>query len=229
MGKRSRLSQYKNKRTDPVFWHCYDFTRCMDVTDSCPAESAAADPQLGQRKQNMRITLFTLLCSCLGFGCITRSSEDKRPSLGFYVVETEPIPDGRYIDTARFPRLGYVRPMPDLALTRLAGVETGVQVHVKEPFRRRDGTLTGEERCTNDCVDITFDLDTRTSFHKLTEDNLRKKVLFMVGDEPLIAPLVRYPISTPTVRVEVGTNNVLDLYERLKPFVGARVNGQQGH
>jgi hypothetical protein len=43
----------------------------------------------------------------------------EEPVLNFYVLENSQIPDGRYIDTKEFPKLGYISQKPQLLLKKI--------------------------------------------------------------------------------------------------------------
>ena len=96
------------------------------------------------------------------FLCGCRSNVPSTP-LSFYTVSEEKIDGGRFIDTADFPKLGYISAAPDLVITRLAEVlaETGT---------------TGPE------LDITMRPEDAKKFEALTERIVMKKVLLMLGD-----------------------------------------------
>jgi hypothetical protein len=120
-----------------------------------------------------------ILCGC-------RSKVPSTP-LSFYTVSEEKIDGGRFIDTADFPKLGYISVVPDLVITQLAEVsaETGA---------------TGPE------LDIMMRPEDAKKFEALTERVVMKKILLMLGDEPLIAPWVQAPIPTQRLILNLGKN-----------------------
>jgi len=119
-------------------------------------------------------------------GC--RNNTEVTP-LSVYIVSQEKLKGGRFIDTPDFPKLGYIAPKPDLAITRLEEVNflaiteelgTNVPAHIGQP---RPGVII-----------VLRDEDAR-KFAALSEKASMKKTLLMLGDTPLLAPMVTSPLD----------------------------------
>lgn len=69
----------------------------------------------------MRISTFilSLLAISLLSGCHIRGPKPAAKSLSLYVVNSTSVDGGRFINTQDFPKLGYIRPVPDLVIYRL--------------------------------------------------------------------------------------------------------------
>ena len=134
-----------------------------------------------------------LLCGC-------HSNVPSTP-LSFYTVSEEKIDGGRLIDTADFPKLGYISAVPDLVITQLEEVIA-------------DTGATGPE------ISIMMRPEDAKKFEALTERIVMKKILLMLGDKPLIAPWVQAPISTPSLLLTLGKNtNNMEVEDELKKLL----------
>ena len=68
----------------------------------------------------MRTFIYTLtVLVALVTGC---QSRQPATPLSLYIVSTEKIDGGRYIDTPAFPKLGYIAASPDLIITSIEQV-----------------------------------------------------------------------------------------------------------
>ncbi len=106
-------------------------------------------------------------------------------SIKMFVVSEDPIADGRLIDDARFPKLGYIPQSPSFMLSRLKKVILEERVSTN-PKKSGDTVWSfvlflGEEDSER--------------FAAFTASNVSKRVLIMVGDEPVAAPIIRAPLQ----------------------------------
>jgi hypothetical protein len=134
------------------------------------------------------ISLLSIAAALL-VGCRGRSSDATGVPLSFYIVSSENVVGGRFIDTPDFPKLGYIGPKPDLVVTRL---ET-VAVDVSPPFSK-----------ARPAINIAMHSGDAPQFTALTEQAIEKKLLVMLGDTPLTAPLVKARIPTANVMLTFG-------------------------
>ena len=75
---------------------------------------------------------------------------------------------------------------------------------------------------TNYDVAITIDSNTQKAIKRLTAENIGKRVLLQYGDTPLIAPVVRVPIDTPSLTISGSDREKAKaLYDKLKALVKA--------
>ena len=109
----------------------------------------------------------------------------QRPALKMFVVSDQPIADGRQIDTAQFPKLGFISATPDLAIKKLKGLE------FEEIVAQVDNKTS-----TNWQFVIRLSTDDAAGLASLTTSNVDKTVLITVGDVPVSAPVIREPVET---------------------------------
>jgi hypothetical protein len=106
------------------------------------------------------------------------------------IVSTDPIGGGKFVNTARFPKLGFVRATPDLVVTEIEKAE------VQEQAADSQGGRTN----------WSFEVDLRGSdarlLGELTATNVPCRVLIQVDDKILAAPLVTTPIANGRVAFE---------------------------
>jgi hypothetical protein len=118
----------------------------------------------------MRTFIYTLaVLAALLTGC-------QRPPpatpLSVYIVRTEKIDGGRYIDTKAFPKLGYIAATPDLTITSIQQV---------------DANKAGMVGHLRPCIVVMLRQDDAERFAALSQKAVFKKILFMLGDKPLTA------------------------------------------
>jgi preprotein translocase subunit SecD len=156
----------------------------------------------------MRALVFLLSTAVILLSGCGRPSSDAATSgstvpLSFYVVSEDKVEGGQFIDTPDFPTLGYVANAPDLVVTRLEAV-------VPDVSRRQDIMMdkAGKEIAmpmqTRPALTIRMHAEDAKKFSTLTEQAVGKRVLLMLGDTPLIAPMVQAPISTPSLILTLG-------------------------
>jgi hypothetical protein len=145
------------------------------------------------------------LATALLAGCSSSSSDGTSDPLSFYVVSENKIEGGQFIDTADFPKLGYIAAAPDLTVARLEAVVGDISraqsVAVGEdgqraagPWRERPG------------FHISMHAPEAEKFAVLTEQALGKRVLVMLGDSPISAARIMSPIATGRLFMTFGDN-----------------------
>jgi hypothetical protein len=131
----------------------------------------------------MRTFIYTLaVLAALLTGC---QSPPPATPLTLYIVSTEKIDGGRYIDTPAFPKLGYIAATPDLIVTSIEQVganEAGMVGHM------RPGVV------------VMLKQDDAEKFAALSQKAVFKKILFMLGDEPLTAPAIMTALDASQTR-----------------------------
>jgi hypothetical protein len=134
------------------------------------------------------------------------ATETKNTFLSFYVVSDEKIDGGRFIDTLDFPKLGYIAIKPDLVITQLVAVSETVS-HSNMGKIGKDGKLTETPLPDSLALEVIILPEDTQKFKALTEHNIGKRMLLMLGDAPLIAPVVQGPISTQSFQMTIGEHS----------------------
>ena len=121
------------------------------------------------------------------------------PVLGIYVVSSEARAGWRRFDSGSFPNLGYIADQADLQVTRLQ------DVRVQDTLQRSttvlsDGSSESTEEWQPTLVIVLFQ-DDAVALGRLTSAHLGKRMLFLLGSEPLFAPMVRMKIDEPTMSI----------------------------
>jgi len=118
-------------------------------------------------------------------------------------VSAQAIAGGRFIDTADFPRLGYIEAVPELELQRLAEV-----------------ALTSQPSQPETTIHIKMFPEDAKRFAAVTERAVGKQILLMLGNEPLMAPRVLTPISGPYLQLGLnGRHNTTRVANALKALI----------
>jgi len=126
------------------------------------------------------------LILALAFSCTTALATEKKPTLAFYVVSPKKIEGGRFIDTKEFPKLGYIPAKPGLGITELSMVAL-----TKRPGDRSPILITLKQKQVEQLANFTG-------------RNVDRKILLMLGNEPLIAPRILEKIRTPVLQISVS-------------------------
>ena len=111
---------------------------------------------------------------------------DEKPALAFYVVSNERIEGGRFINTKEFPKLGYISAKPGLGIAELSKVTL-----TKRPGERPTILITLKKEQADQLADFTG-------------RNVDRKILLMLGNEPLIAPRILEKIRTVALQISVS-------------------------
>ncbi|MDP7011427.1 MAG: hypothetical protein QF685_08605 [Verrucomicrobiota bacterium] len=113
-------------------------------------------------------------------------AEEEKPTLAFYVVSKEKIGGSRFIDTKEFPKLGYIAAKPGLVIAQLK------EVRLNKRASDRANIL------------ITLQDNQVDQLEGFTGKNVGKKILLMLGNEPLFAPRVLEKIRTPALQISLS-------------------------
>jgi preprotein translocase subunit SecD len=134
-------------------------------------------------------------------GLATGHSQTTNAPLAFYIVSEEKIEGGRFIDSTNFPKLGYIAAKPDLIITNLVNVypteQSGYDI-----LHDKAGNETAVPRHPRPSLTIQLSSDDAKKFTALTEDAMGKKLLVMLGERPLIAPVVRTRIQAGYIEID---------------------------
>jgi len=144
------------------------------------------------------ISAALVLCS----GFTSADDSDARPfSLSFYTVNKEKVEGWKYIDLPKFPKLGYIAPTPDLIINQLKAVE---------PYKAQSILITTDANGQKQTklkegpgFKITLLEEDAERFTTLSNLALNHQVLVMLGETPLIAPMMRGPITSPQFTLDM--------------------------
>jgi hypothetical protein len=168
------------------------------------------------------LSVATVLLSGCGDGVRDTTSTDSASGpLSFYVVSEEKLEGGRFIDMADFPKLGYIAAKPDLVVMNLEAVHPDVTPR-RDVFVDENGKKTPVPVNERASLIIRMLPDDAKQFTMLTEKAVGKKVLIMLGDTPLTAPMIPRPISNQNIGLNMGFGKKKEMKEietRLKKLV----------
>jgi len=159
----------------------------------------------------MRI-LFIIMASVFFMSCPVINGDNQPESLKFFVVNDKKIIDGIYIDTPTLPKLGYIKRKPDFEVNKLENVLLSVS---------RVITYPGGEIQTP-CLIIHFVQEDKDPFAKFTADNIGKKILMSIGNEPIFAPTLLVAIDIGRIECSMPGKNTGDckkIQEKLKLLI----------
>jgi len=119
-------------------------------------------------------------------GTTPASPLDNAPVLKLFVVSLEPIAKGGFVDTARFPKLGYISATPAMTIDKLKAVTVDARPH----------TEAAGNSFTNWEFSIYLMPEDSKRFKSLTTENLSKTLLTIINDESISASKIMEPIAS---------------------------------
>jgi len=150
--------------------------------------------------------------------CVALARAADQSSLGFYIVSEDARPGLRFIDSAALPKVGYVATKSDLAITQLEAVSVDTY-HDRSRLIHKDGSVeqTNEDR---PALDIRLTAADAKLLGQLTSAHLGSRLLFMAGNDPISAPMIRAPINTQDVQIALPAGTDAEkLKANLQTFV----------
>ncbi len=151
----------------------------------------------------MRILIYTVSVVLMLICCGSARGGTTNALLTFYTVSEQRIDGGRFIDTAAIPKAGYIAAKPDLTVTTLRDVypQEATALSIK---RDTNGNITAMTNMPVSALAVVLLPEDAKRFTALTERTVGKRLLVMLGDKPLTAPIVRSPIEGGRMMIEFG-------------------------
>jgi len=149
-----------------------------------------------------------LLVAIVSAAFIARAGD--QPRLHVYIVAQEERAGLHLADFAAFPKLGYIADRPDLTISQLEGVSFGM---------RPGGPM---EKAKEDRTSLVVHLTAKDAeaFKQLTSAHLGTRLLMLLNDDPLFAPLLRTPSTGESVYITPPPgSNTAKLKARLETLV----------
>jgi len=147
----------------------------------------------------MRRYLF-LTCALAALACPLAHADQPAATLNFFVVYTQPGTGLHLYDTKQFPRLGYIADKPDLVWTELAGAKPSTET-IQDAKLGPNGKLIPTGTHTEPVISLTLTPSETQQFFQLTTLYKGKKTLVLLGETPLIAPMIDGPINTSSIMI----------------------------
>lgn len=120
--------------------------------------------------------------------------------LSFWIVSDSKTESSRYIDTATLPNVGFIKDKPDLVISKIRRVSSG-----------RIGSSSGSSNQANAPILTVaiefFPPDDERMWH-LTRTNSGRRVLIMLGNRPIWAPIITMPLTNGFQIVVADTNQL---------------------
>lgn len=114
--------------------------------------------------------------------------------LRFFVVSPVPIPHGRYVDSVAFPELGYIAAIPSLTIDRVTKAELEEATNI-----------SGFHENTSACLlRIAVSAEDAKLLKQMTATNIGKRVLVMIGGQPICAPRIVAPLEAGSFVAEIS-------------------------
>jgi len=154
------------------------------------------------------MTRIFLLVAIVSVALVAHAGD--QPQLRLYIVSQEERPGLHPADFAAFPKLGYIADRPDLTISQLEGVSFGM---------RPGGPM---EKAKEDRTSLVVHLTAKDAeaFKQLTSAHLGTRLLMLLNDDPLFAPLLRTPSTGESVYITPPPgSNTAKLKARLETLV----------
>ena len=124
--------------------------------------------------------------------------------LKLFTVSTNSIPGGRFVDSRRFPQLGYISLIPDLEISQLKSATA---------IERSVAGLGGQSN-TVWVVKVFLSDEDSKRLESLTRNHASETILMVVDNEPVFAPRILGPIATGSFELICKERS---LFEFVKP------------
>ncbi len=116
----------------------------------------------------------------------SQTAIQESPRVKLFIVSSDPLPGGRFIDTERFPKLGFIAPTPNLTIGKVK------EVALKELM----APGPGNENRRYWSFELFLTRDDGERLTSLTASNISKQVLVTIGDELVVAPRIRSQVDS---------------------------------
>jgi hypothetical protein len=121
------------------------------------------------------------------------------PTLAIYCVSDEAKPGWQHYSSNAFPNVGYISGQPDLSVLSIKSISVAKAPH-RSTLVHGDGSREVTEEIKANLV-IEFLTDDARKLHELTATHLGSRILFLLGNEALFAPVIRMPIDGSSVSI----------------------------
>jgi preprotein translocase subunit SecD len=125
---------------------------------------------------------------------IVAAAQTQTNGLQFFIVGENQFPGCRYLDTADFPKVGYISNSPAFIVTSLLSVATNI-AHSVQHYQ---GKTTQKSEAG---VLISMLPADAKRFAELTRENVGRQMVLMLKNRPLIAPLILSPIESGSIQI----------------------------
>lgn len=167
---------------------------------------------------------FVALLLVIFLGGILRASGDETELLAFYIVSPNRLKDGAFIDTKEWPKVGYIRRTPDLIVSNIVSA-CREHITLATNIQELDGQTGFLKQRTDACLALTLQPKDAALFRNFMSKTMGKKILLMLGGEPLIATTVRSPITGNSWSLIVSEDKISDVETRLQKLVIKKHDG----
>jgi hypothetical protein len=141
---------------------------------------------------------------------VSESGEAKETRIQFFIVHDASVPSGRYVDTATFPKLGYVKQSPDLLISNIFSAYIAATeniVHANSASRS----------------ELVIELDVEGSERLKEWTSIHKGVRVLITSEEVVisAPVIAETINSGRVSLELMSGQDI-------PAILRALNGDRG-
>lgn len=126
-----------------------------------------------------------------------------------YVVETNSIPGGRFVNTTRLPGLGYISSTPIMVITKLKSLNLEKTI-VASGGTNETVWMFATYLLSEDAEKLKF----------ATANNIGRRLLVVVNNEPIVAPKVVSPLETGAIGIACDDPS---LVEKLRAILSKAV------
>ena len=130
--------------------------------------------------------------------------------LTFYIVSKDKIEGWKEVDLPGGRQRGYISPDPDLILSQLKSIQL-CKKSLTNPLTSAVEVHSG--------IQITLLDEDAPAFTAMSRRAHRHQVLVMLGDKPLMAPLMITAITDPVFNIQTNGRGEKELHEALMKLV----------
>ena len=130
--------------------------------------------------------------------------------LTFHIVSKEKIEGWKEVDLPGVRQRGYISPDPDLILSQLKSIQL-YKRSLSNPLTSAVEEYSG--------IQITLQDEDAPAFTAMSRRAHHHQVLVMLGDKPLVAPLMITDITEPVFNIQTDGRGEKELHEALMKLV----------
>lgn len=118
---------------------------------------------------------------------VSLSTENLVQGIQLYIVSESKLTPGSFIDTPKFPKLGYIAGKPDFLIEHIESLQEKI--------------LTNSRGEKQQGIVIACSKEEAAGLEKLTTENLGQKLLIIVGGDPVVAPWIWAPVTDGKIEI----------------------------
>ncbi|WP_395752202.1 hypothetical protein [Prosthecobacter sp.] len=157
------------------------------------------------------LALCAAFALCLMSAWAEETGKETSPALTFHIVSNIEVEGWKRVDLPGHRQHGYISPDADLVLRQLKRVE----------LYKKPAVVSGGQQLLEGVSGIRITLldEDAAAFTAMSRRAVKHQVLVLLGDKPLMAPIMMSPITEPVFDIQTRNGEDKELHETLMKLV----------